>query len=250
MKKLNYLVFLFTSVIFPNIVYAQERIPIPRVNIGIDQAKSPQDVAVTLQIIFLLTLLTLAPSILIMVTSFVRVVVVFSFVRQALGTQQLPPNQVIISLSLFLTFFIMMPAFSEIQKKALNPYLDGKITFQQALKRAEKPLRKFMFRQTRQKDLALFVKLAKIKRPKSYGDVPTFVLIPSFMISELKTAFQIGFVIFIPFLIIDMIVASTLMSMGMMLLPPILISLPFKILLFVMVDGWHLITRSLVQSFR
>lgn len=227
----------------------QPNIPIPKFTFGVDNAKSPQDVAASLQILFLLTILALAPSLLIMLTSFVRVIIVFSFIRQAMGTQQLPPNQVLISLSLFLTFFIMMPAFTKINDTALQPYLNKKISFNSAVQKAQIPLRQFMFKQTRQKDLALFVHLSKIKRPKNKDEVPTFVLIPSFMISELKTAFEIGFVIFIPFLIVDMVVASTLMSMGMMMLPPILISLPFKILLFVMVDGWHLITKSLVESF-
>ncbi|HHV65652.1 MAG TPA: flagellar type III secretion system pore protein FliP [Peptococcaceae bacterium] len=201
------------------------------------------------QLLMLITVLSLAPAILVLMTSFVRIVVVLSFVRNALGTQQLPPNQVIIGLSLFLTFFVMMPTFSEVNSTALQPYLQNEITREQALDNAEKPLRAFMFKQTREKDLELFVGLANMERPRTYSDIPTHVLIPAFVISELKTAFQMGFAIFIPFMIIDIIVASTLMSMGMMMMPPMMISLPFKILLFVLVDGWHLVVESLVTSF-
>ncbi len=202
------------------------------------------------QLLLLLTVLSLAPAILVLMTSFTRIVVVLSFVRNALGTQQLPPTQVIIGLSLFLTFFVMMPTFSEVNANALQPYMKNEITKEQALGKAEQPLRTFMFKQTREKDLALFVNLSKIVKPKTYSDIPTYVLIPAFVISELKTAFQMGFAIFIPFVIIDMIVSSTLMSMGMMMLPPMMISLPFKILLFVLVDGWSLVVQSLVASFK
>jgi flagellar biosynthetic protein FliP len=201
------------------------------------------------QLFLLITVLSLAPAILILMTSFTRIVIVLSFVRNALGTQQIPPTQVVIGLSLFLTFFVMMPTFSQINANALQPYLDSEITREQALDSAEAPLREFMFKQTREKDLELFVSMAQTERPRTYGDIPTHVLIPAFVISELKTAFQMGFAIFIPFMIIDMIVASTLMSMGMMMLPPMMISLPFKILLFVLVDGWHLVVQSLVASF-
>jgi flagellar biosynthetic protein FliP len=202
------------------------------------------------QIFLLLTVLSLAPAILVLMTSFTRIVVVLSFVRNALGTQQLPPTQVIIGLSLFLTFFVMMPTFSDVNTNALQPYMKNEITKEQALTNAEQPLRAFMLKQTREKDLQLFVNMSKIEKPKTYRDIPTYVLIPAFVISELKTAFQMGFAIFIPFMIIDMIVASTLMSMGMMMLPPMMISLPFKILLFVLVDGWSLVVESLVTSFR
>ena len=203
----------------------------------------------SLQLFLVLTVLSLAPAILITMTSFTRIIVVLSFVRNALGTQQVPPNQVLIGLALFLSFFVMAPTWQQVNKDALQPYLKQQITQDQAIKQAEEPLRSFMIRQTREKDLALFVELAKIKQPKTYKDIPTYVLIPAFVISELKTAFQIGFVIFLPFIVIDMVVASTLMSMGMMMLPPMLISLPFKILLFVMVDGWDLIVKSLVVGF-
>ncbi len=202
-----------------------------------------------LQLFLVLTVLSLAPAILITMTSFTRIIVVLSFVRNALGTQQVPPNQVLIGLALFLSFFVMAPTWQQINKDALQPYLNKQIAQDEAIKRAEEPMRSFMLKQTREKDLALFVELAKIGQPKTYKDIPTYVLIPAFVISELKTAFQIGFVIFLPFIVIDMVVASTLMSMGMMMLPPMLISLPFKILLFVMVDGWDLIVKSLVVGF-
>ncbi len=228
---------------------AAPTIPVPNINVSVGNADNPKEMAVSLQILFLLTILSLAPSILVMMTSFTRIVVVLSFMRSAMATQQIPPNQVIIGMALFLTFFIMAPTWSEVNKNALQPYLEAKITQEQASVNAIKPLREFMFKQTREKDLALFVKLANIKRPKTYDDVPTLVVIPAFVISELKTAFQIGFILFIPFIVIDMIVASSLMSMGMIMLPPMMISLPFKILLFVMVDGWHLLARSLILSY-
>ncbi|GAB6173435.1 flagellar type III secretion system pore protein FliP [Paradesulfitobacterium aromaticivorans] len=203
-----------------------------------------------LQIVLLLTALSVVPAVLILMTSFTRIIVVLSFVRNALGTQQLPPNQLLIGLALILTFFVMAPTWNQINTEALQPYLNKEISQTEALHKAEEPLRTFMFKQTRQKDLELFVGLARMERPQTYGDIPTYVLIPSFVISELKTAFQMGFAVFIPFLVIDMIVSSTLMSMGMMMLPPMMISLPFKILLFVLVDGWHLVVQSLVTSFK
>lgn len=222
-------------------------IPIPRIRI--EPGVSDADIPLGLQILFLLTILSLAPSILIMMTSFTRIIIVLSLTRSALGTQQLPPNPVLVGLALFLTAFVMMPVGREINTNALQPYLDKKITFQEGLKKSEVSIREFLFKQTRRKDLALMVNLAKMPAPKTKEEVPTYVLIPAFIISELKTAFQMGFVIYIPFLIIDMVVASALMSMGMLFLPPILISLPFKILLFIMTDGWHLIVGSLVTSF-
>lgn len=203
----------------------------------------------SLQILMLLTVLSLAPAILMMMTSFTRIIIVLSFVRNALGTQQLPPNQVLVGLSLFLTFFIMVPTWNQINTNAVQPFMQNQITQAEALDKAEEPLRMFMFKQTREKDLELFVGLSKMERPNTYRDVPTYVLIPAFVISELKTAFQMGFAIFIPFIVIDMIVASTLMSIGMMMLPPMMVSLPFKLLLFVLVDGWHLVVESLVTSF-
>jgi flagellar biosynthetic protein FliP len=223
--------------------------PLPSLHIGVGSANGPQDVSLTLQIVFLLTILSLAPAILLLTTSFTRIIIVLSFLRQALGTPTIPPNQVILGLALFLTFFNMNPVFSKVNDDALQPYLKGRISQEAALTKALEPMRDFMFRQTREKDLALFVYLSKSPRPASPADVPTLVLIPAFVISELKTAFQMGFLIYIPFLIIDMVVASTLMSMGMLMLPPVTISLPFKILLFVLIDGWHLIVRSLMLSF-
>lgn len=221
----------------------------PLISIGMDQAQEPGKIAVVLQIFLLMTVLSLAPAILVMLTSFTRVVIVLSLLRRALGTMQMPPNQVLIGLALFLTFFIMTPVWQQINQTALQPYLEDKIEQQQALQKAAEPLRGFMFKQTREKDLALFVNIAKIERPKDVNDIPISVLIPSFIVSEVKTAFQIGLLLYVPFLIIDMVVASVLLSMGMMMLPPIMISLPFKLMLFVLADGWNLLIGSLVRSF-
>lgn len=217
-----------------------------QINVG---GASGEQTAMALKVVALLTILALAPSILIMTTSFVRIVIVFSFLRQAIGTQVLPPNQLIVGLSLFLTAFVMAPIGKGIYDEALGPYLAEKITSREAVAYTEASLRNFMFKQTRDKDLGLFVKLSKMTKPEKRADVPTYLLIPAFMISELKTAFQIGFMIYIPFLIIDMVVASVLMAMGMMMLPPVIISLPFKLVLFVLVDGWGLIVGSVVKSF-
>ena len=201
------------------------------------------------QILLLLGGITLIPALLFTVTGFTRILIVLGFIRTAMGTQQSPPNQVLVGIALFLTLFVMAPTIGAIKKEAWDPLSHHQISTATALHRAEEPLREFMFKQTRTQDISLFVNLAHVKRPKTRSDVPTYVLIPAFIISELKTAFQIGFLIFLPFLIIDMIVASTLMSMGMMMLPPVLISLPFKILMFVLIDGWALVTHSLVASF-
>jgi flagellar biosynthetic protein FliP len=223
---------------------------IPSVNVEVGTAENPEQVASTLQVIAVLTLATIAPSILMMTTSFVRIVVIIGFLRNALATQNVPPNQVIVSLALFLTFYIMAPYWSQANDNGLQPYLAGQISQEEAITNVLEPMREFMFRQTRESDLALFVNLSEAERPNSQEDVSTFVLIPAFIISELKTAFQIGFMLYVPFIVIDMIVATTLMSMGMMMLPPVMISLPFKILLFVMIDGWHLLIRSIIVSFR
>lgn len=220
----------------------------PSVTVSLEDA-SQKDLSTGLQILILITILSLVPAILLMVTSFARIVIVLSFLRQAMATNQVPPNQVLLSLALFLTLFIMGPTLQEVHKTALQPYLDGQITSQAALQTAVGPIREFMLGQTREKDLALFVQLSGSQRPDTPSDLPLTVLIPSFMISELKTAFQIGFTLYLPFLIIDLVIASVLMSMGMLMLPPAMISLPFKILLFVLVDGWNLVTRSLVMSF-
>jgi flagellar biosynthesis protein FliP len=201
------------------------------------------------QILLLVGGITLVPAALFTLTGFTRILIVLGFIRTGLGTPTAPPNQVLVGIALFLTIFVMMPTFKAINKDAVQPYSKGQISQKVAIDRGQKPLREFMFKQTRDRDLALFVKLSKIDRPKTRADVPTYVLIPAFMISELKTAFQIGFLIFLPFLVIDLVVSSTLMSLGMMMLPPVFISLPFKILLFVLVDGWNLVLGSLVRSF-
>ncbi|WP_141433428.1 flagellar type III secretion system pore protein FliP [Bacillus sp. 03113] len=213
------------------------------------QNSSPENVSTSVKLFLLLTVLSLAPSILILMTSFTRIVIVLSFVRTALGTQQMPPNQVIVGISLFLTFFIMAPIFQKVNDQALTPLFNEEINLDEAYEKAAVPFKEFMSAHTRQKDLALFLEYSNADRPKSIEDIPLTTLVPAYAISELKTAFQIGFMIFIPFLVIDMIVASVLMSMGMMMLPPVMISLPFKILLFILVDGWYLVVKSLLQSF-
>lgn len=223
---------------------------LPRISLEVGEASTPEDVSVTIEILFLLTILTLAPAILIMLTSFTRIVVVLSFLRIAIGTQQIPPTQLIVGLSLFLTMFVMGPTWERVYDDAIVPYMEEQMDHEAALTLAMKPIRTFMLKNTREKDLALFTKLSRSPRPANVDELTNRVLIPSFVISELKTAFQIGFVLFIPFIIIDMVVSSTLLSMGMMMLPPVTVSLPFKILLFVLVDGWHLIVQSIVTSFR
>lgn len=226
-----------------------EAISVPDIRVQVGEASGPEEVSTALQILILLTVLTLAPAILIMTTSFVRIVVVLSFLRQAIGTHQVPPNQVLIGLALFLTFFIMTPVWEQVNEEALKPYLAKEVNQQEALERAMKPVREFLFRQTRKKDLALCVGLSGNKKPENRDEVGTIELITAYVMSELKTAFQIGFLIYIPFLVLDMVVASILLSMGMMMLPPIIISLPFKLMLFVLVDGWYLIVGSLIKSF-
>jgi flagellar biosynthetic protein FliP len=250
MKKFLPLLILSGFLASPAISHAAGSMGIPSINISMPKAGSnPNETVSALRILILFTVLSLAPAILIMMTSFTRIVVVLSFLRQALATQNMPPNQLIIGLSLFLTFFTMAPVWQEINANSLGPYMAEKISQDEAIARAEAPLRGFMFKQTREKDMMLFLELAKVKKPQTRKDVPTWVLIPSFMVSELKTAFQIGFMLYLPFLIIDMVVASVLMAMGMMMLPPVVISLPFKLLLFVLVDGWELVIGSLVRSF-
>ncbi|HTV73739.1 MAG TPA: flagellar type III secretion system pore protein FliP [Candidatus Acidoferrales bacterium] len=225
------------------------QVPIPNINVGLGQTNNPQQVVGALQILLLLTVLTLAPTILVMATSFTRIIVVLSFVRTAMGTQQTPPNQVLVGLALLLTFFVMNPVITQINANAVQPYLQKKISQPVALNRAMQPLRTFMFKQTRQKDIQLFYSISKTPRPANQNDVPTYLLVPAFVLSELKTAFEIGFAIYIPFIIIDMVTASILLSMGMMMIPPIIISLPFKVLIFILVDGWDLVVSALVQSF-
>lgn len=229
--------------------WADAQVTVPSVSLGLKSTDNPQEIVSAIRIIMMLTVLTLAPAILIMMTSFTRIIIVLSFVRQALGTQQMPPNQMLVGLALFMTFFIMAPFFSVVNKDAIQPFMNNQISQDVALEKALAPIRTFMFSQTRDADLALFVKLSKSPAPKTRADIDTTVLIPSFILSELKTAFQIGFIIYLPFLVIDMVAASVLMAMGMMMLPPVVISLPFKIMLFVFVDGWGLLIGSLVKSF-
>ncbi len=213
-------------------------------------ASNAESVSTSIQLLLLLTVLSIAPGILILMTCFTRIVIVLSFVRTSLGTQQMPPNQVLLGLALFITFFVMAPTFSQVNKEALQPLLNEEINLTEAYDQAALPMKEFMSAHTRQKDLALFLEYADMDRPSSVEDIPLTALVPAFAISELKTAFQIGFMIFVPFLVIDMIISSVLMSMGMMMLPPVMISLPFKILLFVLVDGWNLVIKSLLISFQ
>ncbi len=229
---------------------AAQPFSLPNVNLTLNSGTTePEKVSSLIQLVILLTILSLAPAILLMVTSFTRIVIVLSLIRHALGTQQMPPNQIIIGLALFLTFFIMSPVINRVNTEALKPYYAEQISGETAMAKAAVPVKEFMLKQVREKDLALFIKIAKEPRPAKPEDVSLTTLIPAFAISELKTAFQIGFMIYLPFLILDMVVASVLLSMGMMMLPPVMVSLPFKLLLFVLVDGWHLIIGSLVQSF-
>jgi flagellar biosynthetic protein FliP len=222
---------------------------LPTITFGVEEAETPQQVSSALQVLFVLTILSVAPAILLMTTCFTRIVIVLGFVRQAMGTQNMPPTQVILGLALFLSFFVMSPTFSRINQDALQPYLNEQIDQPTALERALVPMREFMFSQVKEDELGLMTELTMDNEPASPEDVPTMTLIPAFMLSELKRAFQMGFMIYIPFLVIDMIVASILMSMGMMMLPPVIISMPFKLLLFVLVDGWTLVVGSLIKSF-
>lgn len=227
-----------------------QSIPFPHLDINVRASESPGDVALTLQIIALITILSLAPAIVLMVTSFTRILIVLGFVRQSIGLQQLPPNQVLVTLALFLTFFTMSPVWQRIYTEAVNPYIEGTITTSEAYDNAIGPLRNFMFYQVGDEELSLMVSLADLPQPESRDEVPTRVLIPAFMLGELKKAFQMGILIFIPFIVVDMIVASILLSMGMIMLPPMLVSLPFKVLLFVVADGWDLVIYSVVNSFK
>jgi flagellar biosynthetic protein FliP len=231
------------------VAWAQS-VAVPRVTLAFGAAEEPQDLVLSLQVIILLTILALAPSILVLLTSFTRTVVVLSFTRTALGTNQMPPNQVLIGLALFLTLFTMAPTLQQINSSALQPYLAGELEFRAAGQLAERPLRAFMLQHTREKDLHLFLEMAGDEPPADPHEVGAHVLIPAFVISELKSAFQMGFVLYIPFIVIDMIVASVLLSLGMMMLPPMMISLPLKILLFVLADGWHLVVRSILLSYQ
>jgi flagellar biosynthesis protein FliP len=246
LKKYGWVLFIGT---FFFGLFSHAQLTIPTVNLGFKTTDNPNEIVSAIRLILIMTVLTLAPAILIMMTSFTRIVIVFSFLRQAVGVPQLPPNQILIGLSLFLTLFIMGPAFKEINETGVQPFMAGKLNQEDAITATLAPLRRFMFTQTRETDLSLFVQLAKIGSPKTRGDVPTIVLVPSFILSELRTAFQIGFIIFLPFLVIDIIASSVLMAMGMMMLPPVVISLPLKVMLFVLVDGWGLLVGSMVKSF-
>lgn len=245
------LALLFISIVFATATVhaAPETLPIPKINISVDDASTPQQYVGNIKLLVMLTILTLLPSFIMMMTSFVRIIVVFGFLRTAMGTQQSPPNQVLIGLALFLTVFIMQPVYNKVNTNAIQPYMQNKITQEQAIEQGAKPLREFMLKQTRQKDFKLFIDAAKVDYKVTKDNAPLYVVVPAYMISELKTAFQIGFLIYIPFMIIDLVVGSVLMSMGMMMLPPVMVSLPFKLLLFVMVDGWYLLVKSLMMSF-
>ncbi|MGM0461901.1 MAG: flagellar type III secretion system pore protein FliP [Fibrobacterota bacterium] len=238
--------FLFFCILLTNIGANPS---LPSLSVSMAQTENPEEVANVLQIVFLITILSIAPSILIMMTSFVRIIIVLSFIRRALGINTMPPDQILVALSLFLTFFIMSPVLTEINDEALQPYLNEEISWDDGIARAGAPMKGFMLRQVHEKDVALLLRISDRDVPDTPEDLSFSVLIPSFMISELKTAFIIGFIIFVPFVVLDMIVASVLLSMGMMMLPPIMISLPFKIILFVLVDGWNLIIKELVTSF-
>jgi len=239
------------SLIFCAVASSQSSTPLalPKLSIEVGKATKPDDVSMTLQILFLMTILSLAPALLILTTAFTRIIVVLHFLKQAMGTPQMPPPQILLGLAMFLTFFVMAPVWNKVNDDALQPYMKNKITVSAAYDKAIIPIKEFMFRQTREEDLALFVQLSKMDKPNNRNDIPIHVLIPSFAISELRMGFQMGFVLFVPFLIIDMVVASILMAMGMMMLPPGMVSLPFKILLFILVDGWHLVIGSIVSSF-
>ncbi len=245
---------LFSFFLFTSPVNAQQtggqNVPIPTLNFNVQEARTPRQVALSLQILFLVTIISLAPTLLIVLTSFVRIFIVLSFVSRGLATQNIPPNQIIISLSLFISLFVMFPVFSKSYNDGVRPYLDGKITLEAGYTKAIQPVREFMFRQTAERYIYRFIQISKVERPKSPEDVPTYVLIPAFILNELTLSFYMGMLILIPFVIIDVVVASVLMSMGMMMLPPIMISFPLKILLFYVVDGWDLLVEKLILSFR
>ena len=235
---------------FPAIAHAAPDVVTPELTLRLAGGDTePEKVSLGLEILFLLTILSVAPAIMLTVTSFTRIILVFHFVRQALGTQQLPPTQILASLAIFMSICIMMPVGKQINDQALQPYLEERIGFAEALDKAQGPLREFLFKHTREKDLSIFYSIAKLERPKNKDEVPTMMLVAAFVISELKTGFIIGFLIYIPFLILDMVISSILLAMGMMMLPPMMVSMPFKLLLFVMVDGWNLLVGSLVNSF-
>ncbi|MFC3746305.1 flagellar type III secretion system pore protein FliP [Paenibacillus sp. GCM10012306] len=252
MKKKLILAFLLLSSLSILMIHTMHADPIPNINVQIGGNNSSSGGTSSISILLLITVLSVAPAFVILMTSFTRIVIVLGFVRTSLGTQQMPPNQVLVGLALFLTLFVMAPTFSTINETALQPYMKGTITQSEALNKAADPMKEFMFKQTNSKDLLLFMKYTGYTgtdKPATYSDIPLTVIVPAFAIGEMKKAFTMGFLIFIPFLIIDIVVASTLMAMGMMMLPPVMISLPFKIMLFVLVDGWYLVIKSLLLSF-
>jgi flagellar biosynthesis protein FliP len=251
LRRFFYLFLIFFFIIqFCGSVFAEDSFLPVKVNFGIEKSNSPKDIAMVFQVMIILTLVTLAPALLTMVTCFTRIAIIFAFLRRALALGNEPSNQIIIGLSLFLTFYIMAPVWKNINDRAVTPYLNGKMPQKEALTEAVSPLREFMFKYTGKKEMALFMNIAKKAKPQTRADIPTYILIPAYIISELKTAFQIGFFLFLPFLVLDMVVASILLSMGMIVLPPVTISTPFKILLFVMVDGWYLIVQSITMGFK
>lgn len=250
-KKIKIIIIsLIIVMILASVSYAEPSVSLFGKTVTLEDNSNPQNYVFSLQLLFVLTILSLAPSILIMMTGFTRIVIVLGFIRSALGLQQTPPNHVIIGLAIFITFFTMAPIATEINAEALQPFLKEEISQDMAIERGMEPVREFMFTQTRDKDMGLFLDMKGISNVETLEEIPTHVIIPAFIISELKTAFQMGFIIYIPFLVIDMVVASTLMAMGMMMLPPVIISLPFKILLFILVDGWNVIIKSLVLGFK
>lgn len=247
-----FLLLVFVLILSAN-SYAQKTqslsFPIPKIDLQVGSSDNAKDLSVTLQILLLMTVLALAPSIMIMTTSYLRIIIVFHFLKSALGTQQMPPSQLLAGVALFITFFVMAPTWNKVNEVALKPLMEEKITTEEAYNKGIEPIRQFMFKNVREEDLGLFISLANLNKPNNRNDLPTYILIPAFVISELRTGFIIGFFLFVPFLIVDMIISSILMSMGMMMLPPMLVSLPFKILLFILVDGWNLIIGSVVRSF-
>ena len=256
MKNKNLYIIFILLITFASTTFAQQTqqtqglsFPIPKVDVQVGSSNNAKDISVTLQILLLMTILALAPSIMIMTTAYLRIIIVFHFLKSALGTQQMPPGQLLAGVALFITFFVMAPTWNKVNEEALKPLMDEKITTEEAYNKGIEPIREFMFRNVRDEDLGLFISLANMTRPKNRNELPTYIVVPAFVISELRTGFIIGFFLFIPFLMVDMIIASILMSMGMMMLPPMLVSLPFKILLFILVDGWNLIIGSVVRSF-
>ncbi|GJQ63633.1 MAG: flagellar biosynthetic protein FliP [Melioribacteraceae bacterium] len=253
MKRIKYIFLITFFVLCFNTVEAQQSgggtLPLPKIGIDVGTAESPEDISVTLQILALLTVLSLAPSILIMTTSYLRIIIVFHFLKNALGTQQMPPSQLLSGIALFITFFIMAPTWDRVNEEAIQPLMDGKISYEQAYEKGIGPIRDFMYKHVRDEDLVLFINVAGLEQPESREDLPTYIVLPAFALSELRAGFIIGFFLFIPFLMMDMIIASVLLSMGMMMIPPMLIALPFKVLLFILVDGWNLIVGSLIRGF-